>query len=348
MTETEHTAPASDHDDSSTAPKAAAPAATADEAGASQLPHAETEPSADWWRAKRSTPSPSAPAPSAAPRSDWWSELYDADVAWEDTNSGTPRGRQYAPVSGGKSVVEASSEEGETAEGEEGPSRPVGSSRTRVAKDEDAGEETLDDPDPDGPGTDDADPQEEAEPAARRNWRPSWAWTGEPYRGTATGAIHNSRGLAARRRMGLGYVPAVAAYFSLHLSQHVQPFLTGAVTAPSGMVGSFLALTAMPLVWKLSKGLSTMPYGAVIRGVATLGSGTFLYGPGGEIATAYLSAQGIDPSYWVPFGSGLATAGLSWWLIDRRINHLPWPIACALRIPTTTIALSLGQFVLPT
>ncbi|MGW3933505.1 hypothetical protein ACWECC_36325 [Streptomyces microflavus] len=148
--------------------------------------------------------------------------------------------------------------------------------------------------------------------------------------------------------MGLGYVPAVAAYFSFHLSQHVQPFLTGAVTAPSGMVGSFLALTAMPLVWKLSKGLSAMPFGAIARAVGTLASGAFLYGPGGEIATDYLFAKGIDPSYWVPFGSGTVAAGLSWWLIDRRISHLPWPIACALRIPTTTIALSLGQFVLPT
>jgi hypothetical protein len=148
--------------------------------------------------------------------------------------------------------------------------------------------------------------------------------------------------------MGLGYVPAVAAYFLFDLSQHVEPFLTGAVTVPSGMVGSFLALTAMPLVWKLSKGLSAMPYGAVFRSVSALASGTFLYGPGGEMATAFLSAKGIDPSYWVPFGSGLAAASLSWWLIDRRVSHLPWPIACVLRIPTTTIALSLGQFVLPT
>ncbi|MFD7954355.1 hypothetical protein ACFV4X_12755 [Streptomyces ardesiacus] len=162
-----------------------------------------------------------------------------------------------------------------------------------------------------------------------------------------TGAARGLGGLAARRRMGLGYAPAVTAYFTFHLSAHVQPFLANAASEPWGMVGSFLALTAMPIVWKVSKALSGLPYGALIRGGVTLGSGAFLYEPGGELATGFLTAQDIDPSYWVPFGSGLAAAGLSWWLIDRRISHLPWPIACALRIPTTTIALSLGQFVLP-
>ncbi|MGW6145527.1 hypothetical protein, partial [Streptomyces sp. NPDC055140] len=174
--------------------------------------------------------------------------------------------------------------------------------------------------------------------------RLSWAWTGERPAATAAGVVRSLGGLAARRRMGLGYAPAVAAFYFFHLSQHVQPFLSAAVSEPSGMVGSFLALTAMPLVWKLTRTLSGLPYGALIRGAVTFGSGAFLYGPGGEVATGYLAAQGIAPSYWVPFGSGLAAAGLSWWLIDRRISHLPWPIACALRIFTTTIALSLGQF----
>lgn len=342
MTESDHTTPPGGHDDGSSG------APTAAETVRDSSRRAEAESAADCGPVKGPSPPTSAPVPAGTPRSDWWTRLYDDDAAWKDTNSGTPRSGRYIQVSSSRSVVEGPPEEAEETEGEEGNSRPVGSSQARTAKDEEAGEDSLDDPDPVGPAADDADPQEEMEPSARRSWRSSWAWTGEHHgAATAAGAVRELRGLAARRRMGLGYVPAVAAYFSFHLSQHVQPFLTGAVVEPSGMVGSFLALTAMPLVWRLSKALSALPYGAVIRGVATLASGIFLYGPGGRIATAYLSAEGIAPSYWAPFGSGLAAAGLSWWLIDRRIGHLPWPIACALRIPTTTIALSLGQFVLP-
>lgn len=288
----------------------------------------------------------------ASSEEDWWSDLYEDQDADLDTHSGTPQAGRYDQVSPGKSEVEAASGAAQAFEGEEGipevdadfdgASGPLaGSGPVPIAAAK--------------TGPDDA--EAEYEPEVVQAPRPrSWAWTGAAAR-QSLGAARELKSLAVRRRIGLSYTPAAIAFFYFHLDKHVDPFLAGAVVDPAATTGALLAVAALVLVFRLStlaqRAISRLlnlpngvPYGGLATLVLCLLAANVAYGAGGLTVTGYLYAQGIDPSQWVVWIAGALCAIASYWFIDRRTSHWPWPFACAARIPTTTIALSLGTFVI--
>ncbi|MGW1290925.1 hypothetical protein ACWD4N_47125, partial [Streptomyces sp. NPDC002586] len=183
----------------------------------------------------------------------------------------------------------------------------------------------------------------------------SWAWTATARQ--SLGAAKELKSLAVRRRIGLRYAPAVIVFFYFHLGKQVDPFLSAAVVDPAATTGALLAVATLIAVFRLSTlalrliagwlNLSNgVPYGGLASLALCLVSANYAYGPGGLTVIGYLYAHGIDPSQWVVWVAGGLCSIASYWFIDRRTGHWPWPFACAARIPTTTIALSLGTFVI--
>lgn len=191
------------------------------------------------------------------------------------------------------------------------------------------GEEHTEETDGRADANEDQADDEDDEKAVTRAWRQAKA-------------LKSLASLEGRRRAALLYLPAFALAWGMEWHKRLIAYMEAGHGDPDRLIGAMLALAILaPGLWKAVRS------GSAVLGIFTFAFAGVLFEFGGEKATTYMSAHGIDPARFTPVGVALLTLCATWWFIDRRTAHWWPPIACALRTPTAAVAVALCFYAAP-